>query len=128
MEVNMKRILFLGSALIGMVVLMSCSFISFAGEGKFTLFAQPAYDPVAACVDFNENKRYCNAEADSDFADDVVLVGLTKKETFSFRKYTIIDFPEIKLTDLKEIITPTYIIASAPHYMVIFILPIPEIL
>ena len=52
-----------------------------------------------------EEKIYCTATLEDDFADDCVLVVITNIASLKFKKYTAADFPEIQCIAVQDLST-----------------------
>ena len=64
-------------------------------------YAKHGFSTLA--LDEFEEKIITEISVDDDFSDELILVGLSRNATFSFKQYSAEDFPEIGNVDVEEI-------------------------
>ena len=79
-------------------ITLLCS-LALPGFAALPVHAQASDAPVP----LSEEKVYCNATLEDDFADDRVVVLLNNKACTSLRSYTTADFPGIGCTKVQSL-------------------------
>lgn len=85
-----KRIRFLG--FVSVLIITLCFSLIFSNNYNF-----------AKAVESIEQKIYCKATLEDNFADDKVIIVLNKEATRQFRTYTPEDFPEIECSSVDDL-------------------------
>lgn len=76
-----------------------CALLAFS---VLSMLLQSGIFAYAAENDFSEEKSYCTATFEDDFADNRVLVALNKTATMKYKRYTTEDFAEIGCISVED--------------------------